>query len=247
MVTHAMKIRITFFLLLISVLLTAVPASAQRKIMIHGYVLDSVRYSPVNNATVLNTNTNHSVKTNSKGTFTISVGLNDVLYITADNYHFDTVRYKMMMRDTIYIYLALLPHELPGVTVTTKGYTQYQLDSIKRNDDFRAAMGNPPKAVADNANSGAGVGVSLDYFSKKEKDKRKAYKTYTAHEEEMYVRSRFSPEIVQSYTGLTGEPLQHFMQLYTPSYEWLRAHTSDEDILYYLNDKLKLFYKRRDE
>jgi hypothetical protein len=241
------EMRVLFFLLLLSGLGITVSSYAQRKIMIHGYVLDSVRYSPINNVTVLNTNTNHSVKTNSKGIFTITVGLNDVLYITADGYHFDTIRYHMMMRDTLYIYLALLPHVLPGVTVTAKGYTQYQLDSIKRNDDFRAAMGNPPKAVADNANSGAGVGISLDYFSKREKDKRKAYKNYTAHEEEMYVRSRFSPEIVQSYTGLTGEALQHFMTLYTPDYEWLRAHTSDEDILYYLNDKLKLFYRRRDE
>jgi hypothetical protein len=40
---------------------------------------------------------------------------------------------------------------------------------------------------------------------------------------------------------LKGDDLRAFLTRYTPSYEWLRAHTSNDEILFYINDKLKLF------
>jgi len=240
---HAWAILIMLFMIAISF-----SATAQKRIMVQGYLLDSSKYSPIKNGTVLNTNSNRSVTTNEKGIFSIPVAINDVLYCTADGYHFDTLRYKMMMRDTIVVYMQLLAHVLPGVTVRTQGYTKYQLDSMQRREDFLTIAGGEKKPVATNATSGAGLGVDLDYLlSKKEREKRKAYKQFDEHEKEMYINTRFSPQVVHDYTGLTGDTLTHFMRLYTPSYEWLRNHTTDEDLFYYLNDKLKSFYKRRDE
>jgi hypothetical protein len=237
--------RIISILLLIII---SIPASAQKRIPVHGYLLDSNNYSPIKNGTVLNTNSNRSVTTNDKGIFSIPVSINDVLYFTADGYHFDTFRYNMMMRDTIVVYMQQLANVLPGVTVRTQGYTKYQLDSIHRREDFLAIAGGEKKPVASTATSGAGLGIDLDYLlSKKARVKRKAYKQFDEHEEEMYINSRFSPKIVHDYTGLTGDTLAHFMRLYTPSYEWLRDHSDNEDIFYYLNDKLRAFYKRRDE
>jgi len=225
-----------------------VSLNAQRRTMVFGYVLDSLKYSPIKNATVLNTNSNKTTTTNDKGVFGIPVGINDVLFVTADGYHFDTLRYTMLMRDTLFVYMNTLSHILPGVTVTAKGYTKYQLDSISRRDEFLAAAGGEKKPVATNATSGAGIGFDLDLLlSKKERNKRKAYKQFDAHEKEMYINSRFSRQVVHDYTGLTGDTLTRFMRLYTPSYEWLRSHPADEDIFYYLNDKLQAFYKRRNQ
>ena len=31
------------------------------------------------------------------------------------------------------------------------------------------------------------------------------------------------------------------MNRYTPTYEWLRQHTTNDEVLFYINDKLKLF------
>ena len=219
-------------------------ATAQKRTPVHGYVLDSISYSPVANAQVTNTNTNKSATTNEKGMFSLPVGLNDVLFVTATGYHFDTLRYNILLRDTLVMYISSLAHVLPGVTVTAAGYTRYQNDSIRRLQEFNSNMGAPKQPVASSANSGAGVGINLDFLSKKEKNKRKAYKIYNEHEKEAYVNYRFSPEIVSDYTGLKGDTLQQFMQLYTPDYDWLRQHTENEDIFYYLNDKLKFFYKR---
>jgi hypothetical protein len=51
---------------------------------------------------------------------------------------------------------------------------------------------------------------------------------------------------VGTYTGLKGDSLNTFINKYSPDYDWLRKHTSDEDVFYYINDKLKDFYKRKE-
>jgi hypothetical protein len=230
--------------LLLLLITVSLFATAQKRTTVHGYVLDSMNYSPVASAQVTNTNTNKSTTTNEKGTFSLSVGLNDVLFVTATGYHFDTLRYNILLRDTLVMYMSLLAHVLPGVTVTAAGYSKYQMDSIHRKEEFLSDMGAPKQPVASNSNSGAGIGINLDFLAKKEKNKRRATKIFNEQEKDAYVYYRFSPEIVSDYTGLKGDTLKQFMQLYTPDYDWLRQHPENEDIFYYLNDKLKLFYKR---
>ena len=88
--------------------------------------------------------------------------------------------------------------------------------------------------------------VNLDYFSKFQKSKRRAYKLEDEHEKDAYVNYRFSRETVHEYTGFTGDTLQQFINLYRPDYNWLRKNTSDEDVIYYIYDHVKLFYMRKE-
>ena len=41
-----------------------------------------------------------------------------------------------------------------------------------------------------------------------------------------------------------NEALQNFVQRHRPTYEWLRKHPKEEDIKYYINEKLKEDKKR---
>ena len=219
-------------------------AAAQKR-MVYGYVLDSATYSPVNNAHITNTNSNKNAEVSKPGIFSLYMAPNDLIFFSANGYHFRAVRYNMMLQDTIIIYLAPLAHELAAVTVTAKGYTQYQQDSIKRRNEFLSDIGNKRPSVS-NANAGAGIGLNLDYFSAKEKNKRKGIKLLEEYEKEAYINYRFSPETVMAYTNFTGDTLKQFRYLYTPTYEWLRTHTYEEAILYYINDKVKSFYLRKE-
>ena len=233
------------FKLIVFFLLGAITnINAQKRIVV-GYVLDSSMYSPVKNVHVTNANTNKNADISDKGIFSLYVSPNDLIFFTADGYHFKTFRYNIMAQDTLVIYLAKLPHELADVTVTAKGYTKYQQDSLKRRSEFLSDIGNKRPSVS-GANGGAGIGLNLDFFSAKEKNKRKGVKLLKTHEEEAYINYRFSPEIVTAYTGFTGDTLQQFRYLYMPDYDWLRAHTDDEAIMYYINDKMKLFYLRKE-
>lgn len=227
---------------LIAIIL-GVSANAQK--VVWGYLRDSTSREPIPLASVKNLSTGQTVMTNSDGRFRISLGKNQYLGFAAVDYHFDTIQYnnKWQLQDTLQLILRPLAHNLGNVTVTARGMNRYQLDSIERRNEFLKDVGHM-KPVMGQPVYGAGVAISLDHFSKREKNKRKSYDFYEENEKEEYINYRFPPSLVTEFTGLKGEQLQDFMQKYRPDYDWLRAHPSEEDIKYYLNDKLKLYFKR---
>lgn len=226
-------------LILLLVLIAGNSVQAQK--VIWGYVKDSITNEPIEMASITNTNKNNTVITNQKGLFKIEVSKNDILSVAAIGYHFDTVLYSGIISasDTVTFYLKPISRELNDVTVQNTGANEYSLDSLRRLREFTDQMVSPPVKSVELANSGAGFGISLNSLSKREKNKRNAIKIFNASEKQAYVDYRFSTAIVSKYSGLKGEELQVFMQRYRPSYEWLRKNPKEEDIKYYINEKLK--------
>jgi hypothetical protein len=62
-------------------------------------------------------------------------------------------------------------------------------------------------------------------------------------EEEAYINFRWNEILVNKYTQFNNDELFAFMQKARPSYEWLRSHQSEEDLLYYINSQLKKYKK----
>lgn len=236
----AIQIIVFFFLCCFSV-----TVFAQGK-TITGTVTDSASTAPLANVEVRNLTHNKRTTTDNNGKFSLQADVNDVLFFTKDGYHFKSFNYSIMMRQTLFVGMSKLPHELPGVTVTTT-YTKYQSDSIKRREDFEKDLVSPKYSTIENNQSGAGAVINLDRFTSKEKSKKRAEKLFEQHEKDAYVRYRFSPEFVGAYTGLQGDSLNNFILKYSPDYNWLRKHTTDEDLFYYINDKLKDYYRRRED
>ena len=219
---------------------------AQRK-EVKGVLKDSVTQLPVGFANITNLNSGKTVITNNNGLFSIEVGTGDMLSFSYIGYHFDTLRYSGDYASLPVLELTIKPlaNSLQGVTVRSKGYSQYQLDSMERRKEFLASTGALKKAVG-GANSGAGIALNLDRFSRRERVKRNAYDFFDNNEKEEYINYRFNNTIVNTYTGLKSDSLQLFMQEYRPSFNWLREHLAEEDIKYYINDNLKSFFKRED-
>lgn len=218
---------------------------AQEKTERWGYLLDSVTHQPIPLASVRNLNTKTTVMTGTSGRFHIVVSENQALGFAAVGYHFDSVHFdhRFISSDTITLYLSPLAHDLGNVTVVGRGWTRYQADSMQRRRDYFGAVDYKIPAISQ-ANSGAGIALNLDRFYKHERDKRKRFAFFDANENEEYINYRFPPALVEKYTGLKDEQLQLFMETYRPSAEWLRKNTHEEDVMYYINDKLKLFFKR---
>ncbi len=215
--------------------------SIQAQKVIWGYVKDSVTNEPIEMASITNTRNNNTVITNQKGLFKIEVSKNDILSVAAVGYYFDTVLYSGIISatDTITLFLKPISRSLNDVTVQNTGVNQYSLDSLRRIREFTEEMVSPPVKSVELANSGAGIGISLNRLSKREKLKRNAIRIFNNSEKQAYVDYRFSTAIVNKYSGLKGEELQVFMQRYRPSYEWLRKNPKEEDVKYYINEKLK--------
>jgi len=233
-----MKVRHLFSVLVL--LLLTFSVKAQQGIL-KGYLRDSITHYPITNGTITNWNTQKKVKTDAKGFFYIEVTTNDQLHAQAPEYNNDTVQYTAFYTDTITLYLSPSGSLLPGVTVRAE-YTKYQLDSMRRRRDFDTIRGNVVPVLGKAPPNGFGLNINLDRFYKKRyRQKAKADELFDRTEKQLYVDYRFSPQMVAYYTGLKGDPLRLFMYRYTPSYDWLRQHTSQQDVLLYINDRLKQF------
>jgi hypothetical protein len=231
--------------LCILLLLLSLGASAQKKER-WGYLRDSITREPIVLASVTNLNTGATVMTGSNGRFKIEIAENHVLSFSAIGYYFDTIHFnkQFLLSDTIALYLAPLAHSLGNVTVTGRGMNRYQLDSTERREEFLRAIVSYKIPAISQANSGAGIALNLDRFSKREKTKRRAFDFFESNEVQAYINYRFSPELVAKYSNLKGDALREFMQQYRPSNDWLRKNASEEDVMYYINDKLKVYHKR---
>lgn len=235
-----------YFITLLAIMITTV-GTAQKKKLVQGYLKDSVTNAPVTLASVRNINTNTTVMTNSKGKFSIEVAENHILSFAAVGYFFDTLQYNntYASQDTLYPFLVPLARDLGNVTVIGRGMNRYQLDSMERRKDFLQDIANYTIPTVSQANSGAGIALNIDRFSKHEKNKRKAMQFYETNEKEAYINYRFNTALVQSMTGFKDEKLHQFIEQYRPPYAWLRKHTAEEDMLYYINEQLKLFSKQK--
>ncbi len=231
------------FLFVISVF-TIISGFAQTRI-ISGFLSDSVTLFPIPHGTITNSTTKKTVKSDDKGFFKIEANPNDFIYASAKSYYFDTLKYSPMFNDSITIYLSFAGNVLP--TVTVKGqYSKYQLDSIDRRKDFEESRGTVLKTLGTNHPSGFGLTFNLDkVFKKKYRNQKSIKKVFTTLEKNAYIDYRFSPNLVAYYTGLKGDKLKDFINYCSPSFEWLRQHPANEDVLYYINDKLKEYKARK--
>ncbi len=214
--------------------------------MVWGYLKDSITREPIVLASITNLNRKHTVMTNNAGRFKIELHENEVLAFAAVGYYFDTVQFHKAIfhKDTLQLHLSPLYKALANVTVTSHSLHTYSRDSMARRKEFLQDIGEHTLPAVSSANSGAGVALNIDRFSKREKNKRKSMAFFETAEREAYIDYRIPAAIVTKYSGLKEDDLEAFMQLYRPSYEWLRKHSTEEDIKYYINEKLKQFNKK---
>jgi hypothetical protein len=213
-----------------------------------GFLKDSTTQMPIVLASVTNLTTRETVMTSSVGKFSIAVKPNEILSFAAVGYYFDTLTVHSENNTAIIAaFLKPLGAYLGNVTVSSKGLNRYQLDSIERRKEFLQGIAGYMIPAVAKANSGAGIALNIDRFSRNEKKKRRAYTFYEDNENEAYINYRFTPELVASLTGFKNDELQTFMQTYRPSTSWLRTNTSREDLVYYINAQLKNYKPTRNE
>ncbi len=213
-----------------------------------GVLKDSTTQMPIVLASVTNLTTRETVMTSSAGKFSIAVKPKDILSFAAVGYYFDTLTVTQENSvGAIDAYLKPLGAYLGNVTVSSRGLNRYQLDSMERRKEFLQGIAGYMIPAVAKANSGAGIALNIDRFSKNEKKKRRAYAFYEDNENEAYINYRFTPELVASLTGFKDDALQAFMQTYRPSAAWLRSNLTKEDLVYYINAQLKNYKPTRNE
>lgn len=211
-----------------------------------GHVFDKASQLPVKNASVRNVMSGATIISKQDGSFIADVAEGNILAFSANGYYTDTltITSKSLLAGELIIKLNPLPATLEDVTVTGN-YNRYAQDSIARRKSFLETVGeNKISAVGHpSSDKDFGVAINLDHFSSREKNKRKARSLFEITEEEAYINYRWNETVVEKYTGFKDDALTSFMQQSRPTYDWLRGHESEEDLLYYINNKLKKMKK----
>jgi hypothetical protein len=233
---------------LFSLIAFATIHTVQSQIVLYGVVKDSASHIAVPLATVTNLNKGRTAIADYNGRFNILAEPGNMLVTSFTGYRLDTLRIKEDgLKDTLVINMRLLGEVLPEAVVTAKSrYNQYQLDSMKRRMEYADVLdkSNTPLIGGPVEGSGFGISLNLGRKSKKETDTRHFKSQFELMEEAAYVSYMFSPAKVSEITGLKDDKLVEFMNMYRPNYDWMRKHTTDEDLLDYVNNKMKDYRKK---
>ncbi len=215
-------------------------AQVQKKV-VSGIINDASTGQPIRSASVTNVMTGRTVMSRTEGRFTINLSKGNIIAFSASGYYTDTLTTtdSLLALKQMEIILRPLPSTLPDVTVLGN-LNAYQIDSIERRKEFLSLIGENQIPTVSRANDlGFGVGINLDRFSKREKNKRNARSLFDVTEQEAYINFRWNEALVFKYTKMSGDTLSDFMQANRPTWDWLRKNTTEEDMLYYINKSLK--------
>jgi hypothetical protein len=179
------------------------------------------------------------------GNYRIVASPGDTLTFSSAGYHADTtvVGAEFQDKDGYVVYLEPNMVELPFVLIGQ--LSNYQLDSMQRKEDYAwLDQAHKVRLAGDQTpTDGVGIGISpVSYFSREEKNRRQLRQKVKSEEKDFYIDSRFPPSYVSMITGLKGDSLQIFLSTYRPSYQFAR-NASNEDILLYINEKVKVFHR----
>lgn len=208
---------------------------------IQGIVLDKSNSKEIRLASIRNLNTGNIAISQSNGSFELLASPGQIIIYSAIGYYTDTLllRQEIYANGNLILALRPLPSTLTDVTIVGN-LSQYQIDSIERRKGFLVmASERPTPTVSRSTDMGFGVGINLGRWSKRERNSRKARSIFDMMEEEAYVNYRWNENIVGRYVTLEDEAFVSFVQRHRPTYQWLRKHPGEEDLMYYINSSLK--------
>lgn len=224
-----------------TLLLLSLAVFSQEKKSFTGLILDKSTGKEVRVASIRNINLGITSVSRNNGTFELTGALGHIIAFAANGYYADTITItaELFEKGSLLLNILPLPSTLTNVTVVGN-YTPYQLDSMERRKRFLEDVGEKPLPTVSKATDmGFGVGINLGRWSKKERNERKARTLFDMMEEESYVNARWNEEMLKKYVTYRDEDLILFMEHNRPTYEWLRRHTDEESMLYYINSSLK--------
>ena len=148
------------------------------------------------------------------GQFGISAKLGDLLIFTSFSYQPDTVLVTDMHAREIF--MTPKTNMLNQVTITdTSGRAVANPNAIQYYDPM--FHGQPVVYQRDaNFNSVGGIAIRLHYWTKDEKQKRKAAQSVKEREIGERISAIFTPLNVSNYIPLKGTDMDDFLMLYTP-------------------------------
>jgi hypothetical protein len=233
-----------FFLLIISLQ----PVRAQKDVMIRGYVYDSTRMLTIPQVRV--TSTSGAIS------YTDSVGYYNILVSPRDSISFffrgkstaqfpvKDIRYQQGFDVSLQVTIQSRYQTLKEVIVIGKSYRE---DSLENREKYRNAFGYEKGLKMSETNAIMGGTPGLDPNSiinmfrfRRNKSMKSLQSRLLEEEAQKFIDYRFNKATVKQLTGLEGEQLSRFMEMYRPDYEFT-AYSTEYQFYQYILDASKRF------
>lgn len=210
--------------LLSIILVLGICIQVKAQLNIKGYVYDSVTKKGLTPVRVENLTTHQGVSTLYNGEFQLEAKEGDYIYFTYVGYKNKSIRVtSAMANSSTIVYLQVKTVQLKDVTIY-RGPTEYQKDSAHRASIYKSAFEyNQQKSIMTPVTS------VYQKFSKKYKNLRKFQDQIIGMEQQKFIDSRYTPELVQSMTKLPEDSVIHFINAFPMDLDYARA-ASDLEI-----------------
>jgi len=119
--------------------------------------------------------------------------------------------------------MQLLSYQLKEYIVRPKNYTQYQIDSLQRHSTYQRTLARERTGSVMSP-----VTFIAERVSKRSKQIYNFKKQYYYWEDQRFIDSRYTSELVGALTNLTGDTLAYFMNAYPMPYDYARTATDLE-------------------
>lgn len=199
-------------------LLLFVGCSAHAQVIVHGSVFDSISSKTLSQVSIENQTTHQGAISDAYGQFQLEAKMGDLLVFTYVGYERKTIEctnWKQFEK----LRVGMLPKTtfLKPVTIL-KGLTEYQKDSASRADLYKGIF-----QYEQSKSAFTPITSIYQKFSKKHKNLRKHQGQILTIEQEKFIDTRYTPDLVHALTKLQGDELASFMNQYPMAYDYSRV------------------------
>ena len=233
------------FYIILLLLAAGAPAAAQYKVQ--GTVLDSSRTFPLEAVSVLSTSGSGTV-TNTEGAYTIEASDKDSIwfsYLGKPTQKFPVAKIQNLSQFDIALQVSI-----PVLAEIKLRPRNYRLDSLQNREDYRKVFDfRRPNVESMTSIGPGGAGIDINelirvFQFRKNNSMMRFQQRLLQQEQEKYIDHRFSPQLVRRLTGLEGEELKTFMQLYRPPYEFVQ-YSREYEFQLYIKESYKKYRREK--
>lgn len=223
---------ITKILFLSFLVLVGQVVKAQEKFNLSGIILDKGNGSRLADVNILNLNSYQRAVTNSYGVFYMEATIGDSLSISKIGY--GPLKTVVFTKEDVLLEMQA-GLEIETVVVSRKT-RQQEMEDILRDYEKKGIYNGGKNKVGTYLNSPATALYNL--FGREAKNMKRFEKFMDREVEEISIDRVFTKTIVSETTGLEGQALQDFMELYRPSAASV-ANWQHYDLLAYITTSFK--------
>jgi hypothetical protein len=191
-------------------------------------------------ASVSNKNLRTGVFTDRNGKYSIIAYAGDTIefsYIGYVSYEYIVAEGGTVIEKNIV--LSKKANILKGVIISA--LTPYQKDSLARVRLYDDVLGYTQETSMKSP-----ISSMYQQFSKKYKDLRKFQEQFASLEQQKFIDTKYTYELVSSQTKLEGEAVAHFMNSYPMEYEFARA-ASEIELKMWVRTKYKKYFAEKEK